>query len=273
MHHDAGLAIIPPMAELSREQFAQQVIDLVRAKFPLVKIARAEEPFSLRLNGHVASLENLYRTVSIDPAHLDRHVSRWAVELLRAAEGVPDRDASFDELSDRILPLVMNGAAFEKAKDTTLCQSLLDDLAVCYVIDGDRTIAYIPAHQLATWSVSFDAIHDKAIDNLMKRSQQLRADAAQDENGKINVILFQAGDGYDSSRILLANLHDRLREYLGSPFVAAVPNRDILICVRLDQTVLASIRNQVKQDFLTMPHQVSEKLYLVTPDGLAPFDG
>jgi Protein of unknown function (DUF1444) len=261
------------MADLSREQFAQQVIDIVRARFPLVKIARAEEPFAMRLNGHVASLENIYRTVSIDSEHIERHVQRWAVELLRASEGIPDRDAGYVELSDRILPVVMNGASYEKSKSTTLCQPMLDDLAIGYVIDGDRTIAYIPAGQPAKWKVDLDSIHEKAIENLLKRSQELRAQPAQDADGKINLILFQAGDGYDSSRILLPTLHDKLKQFLGSPFLAAVPNRDILICIRNDAEVLSSVRNQIKQDFRTMPHQVSERVYLVTADGLAMFDG
>ena len=49
------------MASLTRDHFARHVIELVRARFPLVKIARAEQNFSLRVNGHIASLENLYR--------------------------------------------------------------------------------------------------------------------------------------------------------------------------------------------------------------------
>jgi uncharacterized protein YtpQ (UPF0354 family) len=260
------------MSEFNREHFAQEVIERVRARFPLARIARAAEPFSVRLNGHVASLENLYRTVAINPQQIDRHVDRWAVELLRAAEGAPDRDAGFDELSSRILPIVMNGASYQASKSVTLSQPLLEDLAVGYVLDGDRTIAHIPRNQLEKWNVTLDEVHQRAIDNLSARSAELRADAAQDGTGTINVILFHAGDGYDSSRILLPNLHERLREHLGSPFVAAVPNRDILICVRNAAPVLKSIRGQVKQDFLTMPHQVSERLFLVTADGLAPMD-
>ncbi len=261
------------MSELTREQFAQQVIDVVRERFPLVKIARATEPFSMKLNGNVASLENLYRSVLLQPQTSKHQVERWAVELLRAAEGQPDRDASYEELADRVMPMVMNGTTFQRMQEMTACQLLLDDLAIGYVVDGDRTISHIPLTQLARWKVDIETLHEKSLQNLSVRSQQLSADAAQDENGQVNVILFQAGDGYDSSRILLANLHDRLREYLGSPFLAAVPNRDIMICIRNNSQVLASVRQQVKQDYLTMPHQVSERLFLVTADGLAPFDG
>ena len=38
----------------------------------------------------------------------------------------------------------------------------------------------------------------------------MSAHAAQDEDGRINLILFQTMDGYDASRILLPTLHERL---------------------------------------------------------------
>src|SRR5690349_11462014 len=92
----------------TREQFIQRVIEHVRVKFPLAKIARAEQqPFSLKVNGHVASMENLYRMTVLRPDELDRHVDRWMVELLRAAEGSPDQTATYDEIKPRIFPLVI----------------------------------------------------------------------------------------------------------------------------------------------------------------------
>jgi len=258
------------MADQTRERFAQHVIELVRSKFPLAKIARAREPFSIRLNGHVASLENLYRSVQLKPDAEDALVKSWAVELLRAAEGLPERTMSFEELSDRIMPIVLSSEAFAANKGL-LGQELIDGLAVAYVLDGDRTIVYIPSNQLERWGVDLDTVHEKAIENLATRSETLAADAAQDGEGNISVILFQTGDSYDSSRILLPNLYERLREYLGGPFVAAVPNREILICLKDDGQTLEALRSKVKEDYLTMPHQVSDRLILVTADGLAPY--
>ena len=98
----------------------------------------------------------------------------------------------------------------------------------------------------------------------------MNAQAAQDESGQINLILFQSGDGYDASRILLPTLHERLREHLGSPFLAAIPNRDILLCFRNDDETIGRVKGQVEEDYRRMPHQVSDKLYLITADGIAP---
>jgi uncharacterized protein YtpQ (UPF0354 family) len=108
--------------------------------------------------------------------------------------------------------------------------------------------------------------------NLVSRSEAMSAHAAQDEEGRVNLILFQQMDGYDASRILLPTLHDRLREHLGSPFAAAIPNRDILICFRNEPEMLERLAEQIADDYRSMPHQVTDRLFLVTADGIAPLE-
>src|SRR6476620_12679944 len=96
--------------ELSREQFATRVIEIIRERFPLVKIGAGDGSFALSVNGAMAPLENLYRVTILHPDDLKHHVERWAVELLRAAEGTPDQGASFEDVKDRILPMVVRAA-------------------------------------------------------------------------------------------------------------------------------------------------------------------
>ena len=259
------------MPEVTREQFIEQVVEVVRKRFPLVKIGRSTEPFSLRLNGKIVGLENLYRSAVQRQDSVVHIIERWAVELIRASEGTPDRNADFDDVKDRIMPVLITEEHFDGSKGSMIGQPLLEGLFVAYVIDGDRTIAHIPEPQFRKWDVTIDDVHERAIQNLVNISQSLAADAAQDETGQVNLILFQKGDGYDSSRLLLPTLHERLRGHLGSPFLAAIPNRDILICIRHESAILASVRGQVAQDFRTMPRQITERLFLVTADGLAPY--
>ena len=76
-------------------------------------------------------------------------------------------------------------------------------------------------------------------------------------------------DGYDASRLLLPTLHEKLREHLGSPFAAAMPNRDILLCFRNDDETIERLKEQIAEDYRQMPHQVTDKLLLITPDGIA----
>jgi uncharacterized protein YtpQ (UPF0354 family) len=257
------------MATQSREQFVQQVIEVAKAKFPVAKVARVgEQPFSLQINGQVASLENLYRSSQLQPEQSRKFVEQWILEIVRASEGTPDLTAGYDELSERIMPVIVR----EDPSSTTsmVTQPLVPGLCVAYAVDSERSLWYISASTLVKWHMTIDALHEKAMSNLVDRSQAIAAHAAQDEEGKINLILFQTMDGFDATRILLPTLHDRLREHLGSPFVAGVPNRDILLCFRDEPETVAQFRTQISNDFGQMPHPITDQLLLITPDGIAP---
>jgi hypothetical protein len=252
----------------TREQFVNDVLDMVGKKFPLVKITRAEQRFSLTINGHVAPLENLYRMSVLRPQDTRRHVERWIVELLRASEGSPDAHGSFDQLRARVLPLIVRDNTDSDAG--AVRQPLLQGLAIAYGLDSDRTISYVTPERLNEWNVTIEDLHEAAIQNLLARSQTMNAHAAQDEQGRVYLIIFQTMDGFDASRLLLPNLHEQLREYLGAPFAAAIPNRDILLCFRNDAETVEKLLPQIKNDYLQMPHQVTDQILLVTPDGIAP---
>src|SRR5690606_8673367 len=193
---------------LSRQQFIERVLAIVRERFPLVKVAKAQaQSFSLQINGHVAPLENLYRISQLHPDAMRRHIERWMVELLRAEEGAPDRGGSFEELRDRVLPMVLSADTTEIAIGSMITQPWIDGLVIGYAIDHDRTIAYVSKQQFADWRIDLDQLHDIAMQNLSARSDGIEAHAAQDDDGSVNLVLFQTMDGYDASRILLPNLH------------------------------------------------------------------
>ncbi len=261
------------MGELNREQFIEKVISAVRARFPLVKLARAEQQsFSLTVNGDVASLESLYRAVNLHPQSAARQIERWMVELLRAAEGQPDQTASYDQVKDRILPMILAREPGADLRSRVISQPFVADLHIAYAIDGDRMIAYIPEVAFNGWGISIDELHSTALANLTARSEAMQAHGVQGDGGEVLLMLFQKLDGYDASRVLLPTLHDRLREHLGTPFAAAIPNRDVLLCFRNDPANVQRIREQVGIDYRHMPHQVTDRLLLVTADGIAAHD-
>lgn len=254
---------------MPREKFIQRVTEIVHDRFPLVKIGEGDGSFALTINGSVAPLENLYRVANLRPEEIQRQVERWAVELLRAAEGTPDEDAAYDEVKDRIMPMVLPSSAVE-ATPGIVHEPFVPGLIIGYAIDHDRTISYLPNLKFQEWGITMDQLRETAMNNLTTKSEAISAHAAQDEEGRVNLILFQTMDGYDASRLLLPTLHDRLREHLGSPFAAGIPNRDILLCFRNDTETADRLAKQIAEDFQRMPHQVTDKLLLVTQDGIAP---
>ena len=259
------------MSQPSRDVFLEQVAKLVVARFPLVKLEQDTSQFALRLNGHWASLENLYRSAAEATNDLPHYVERWAVEILRAADAVPSATTTLDEVRERVMPVVLTTVPPHSASDSMVRQPVVAGLDVAYAIDADRSIAYIPQQMVDLWKVPLEELHELAIDNLIKRSEQIQAYADADDSGTVQVIVIQTLDGYDATRLLLPTLNERLREHLGSPFVAAIPNRDALICFRNEASAVARLRVQVEDSYRTMPHQVTDKLFLVTADGIAPY--
>jgi uncharacterized protein YtpQ (UPF0354 family) len=259
------------MAKLSRADFMELVADLIGKRFPLIKLEKSEGDFALRLNGAWARLENLYRSCMQQGDDVTHLVERWVTEMLRASEGSPDQTASYEELKHRILPMVLSAAPRDRSGPAMVTQQLVDGLTVGYAVDSEHTIAYIPKVTFESWNITIDQLHETSIANLVTHSEDLPANAAADDNGRIALIVVQTKDGYDASRILLPDLHDRLREHLGSPFLCGVPNRDILLCFRNEPELLERMTRQIAEDYQTMPHQVSNRLFLLTPDGIAPY--
>src|SRR5436190_4976340 len=119
------------MSQISREQFSQRVIEIVRAKFPLVKIGRAEEPsFSLRVNGRVEPLENLYRDAVLHPDRVQEQVEAWTLAMLRVSEGMPELWADFDEIRPRVRPIVVAQGMAEGSAKSMISQPLVPGLHV-----------------------------------------------------------------------------------------------------------------------------------------------
>ena len=257
------------MPEANRREFVEHVVKIVRQRFPLVKIEPIENAFAVKVNGHVASLENVYRMSTIRDDDSKHQIERWMVELLRASEGSPDEGADFEQIKDRVYPMILSRVVSDEQRRSMVMQPLVGDLEVAYALDNDRTITYILRRQFEEWQIDLDTLHETAINNLVERSEAINAQAAQDETGDVNLIMFRTMDGYDASRLLLPTLHERLREYLGSPFAGAIPNRDILLCFRNSEPMVSKIRKQVHDDYQKMPHQVTDQLLLITADGIA----
>ena len=182
------------MSQPTREQFLEQVLSHVKTRFPLVEITKAPE-FAVSVNGNVASLENLYRIILLQPERSDRHIDRWMVELLRAAEGSPDQSANFEEVKTRVMPMVLAETATDK-DGAMVSQSLLPGLRIVYALDNDRTIAYIPQQVMEGWGITMEQLHETALDNLVDHSKEIGGQAAQDEDGTINLVILQTLDGF-----------------------------------------------------------------------------
>lgn len=251
---------------LNRQQFVEHVLAVVRKQFPLAKVARGPQSFSIHFNGQTASLENLYRAVKLQPETMEHQITRWAVELLRFEETAEITSTDFEELKDRLLPVLVPEAGVTEELPT---HEVVSGLISAVAVDHDRVISYVSRGLFNSWNQPQMELHDLAVKNLLDRSAEMRGQTVE-KDGEINVILFQSFDGYDASRILLPNLFDRLAPYLGGVFFAGVPNRDLLVCFRDEAVVVDDVLPRIQKQYRSCPHQISDKVFAVTPDGLAP---
>src|SRR3712207_8429315 len=51
----------------------------------------------------------------------------------------------------------------------------LEDLKVAYVLDSDRTVAYVPKKVLEGWNVTLEQLHQTAIDRSEEHTSELQS--------------------------------------------------------------------------------------------------
>jgi hypothetical protein len=147
---------------------------------------------------------------------------------------------------------------------------------------GERAITL---EDLARWQVTSEELHTRAMQNLVLYSHE---HTMQGQKGEGFTMLCLGGnlpggdaensavtastisDRHNAARILLPELHRKLREHLGSTFFAAIPTRDLLLAFSVtDHAILSRVRDQIASDFRNSTNGLSPKLFLVTPDGIA----
>jgi hypothetical protein len=71
----------------------------------------------------------------------------------------------------------------------------------------------------------------------------------------------------EASRLLNPGLYGLFAESLGGPFIAAIPCRDALILFPNDKDLRRAVQQIVRDDYATSDHAITDRLFLVTPDG------
>jgi len=112
-------------------------------------------------------------------------------------------------------------------------QPLVDEgpvgLTVVYAMPADGYDVIVNGDHLLTWGVSTEAIQEAALKNLAAWSAT--APWTDEVSGERRLISSDTGDGWDSSRILLPDVIDRLMSELGGVgrVLVGVPERHLLI--------------------------------------------
>lgn len=265
----ASLTLRSPAA-LPLAGFASLVADALREARPDLEV-KVERSGALVIGddeGRI-QLDNQWRQCG---GHPD------AVESLAQAiaESVPGKNEDaraappIDETRERLRPLLKTEAFLREAPMPVVSRPFIADLVVCYVIDSPRTVRYVMPEWLAAWGLSEDALHACALDNLARASREVPMQAAAQQDGKVELLCWDSQDGYDATRVLVPDLHRRLREHLGQTFLVGVPNRDFLVALREDdEDLVRHCRQMVAEHARTMPYPLYGGLLRVSADGVS----
>ena len=119
------------------------------------------------------------------------------------------------------------------------------------------------------WGVPAADIYERAVENLNRASAEVPMHFG---SGPDRFIAIEAGDGYDAARLLVPGLRRFIAEHLGSPFLAAVPNRDFLICWATDASPSFHefARGKVSKDNAEQPYSLTAEIFVASPDAIAP---
>jgi uncharacterized protein YtpQ (UPF0354 family) len=219
----------------------------------------------LRVRGAeiTADLNNFYGAYARDPAQLDTVVHNFVSATLGLT---PSRDVNdFAALADRIYPMLkpieLLASVRERELPMLAYREFLADLIITYVIDEQRSVAFINEDHLDRWGVDVQEVHTHAIANLRRRTHE-QVDYRVVGEDEQRIFIFSSGDGYDATRLLLADVLAAWANQLPGHLVIGIPNRDFLVGFSdANPEILERIAQQVQVDSAAREYGITDQLF------------
>ena len=214
--------------------FARKGDDLVQA-FRKLAVRNGIEVLSIdddianvRIRGQPSNvnLGNARRSYqAAEPKEREAILGAFVQGILRTSTGAPEQ--SLEQVRDRLIPRIgpINWIPEPESRRILIPDSIQVNLAV----DETGAIWYVSRQHLERWRVAFDDLYPIAIGNLGKRSP---SEAWKTFPNVAGVLFYDVKDGNGASRILV--LKALLAPWPSGGVIAAVPMRDLLMCVRFN---------------------------------------
>jgi hypothetical protein len=255
------------------EVFAQRVLELARSKFPLLEAEQGED-FQLRLGESQVNLFNFYRSYVNAPERFEEIILPALTTVVQVQEwGGDQTEPPLDSVRDRIMPMLYPSSVWRENFPNFVGMPWVADLMVLYVVDESHAYWYIRDDLLGAWSLTSEELHELALQNLDAYFEKntMEFTLAGEDSGPL-VLMPNRPDAYNTSRILSASFHERLRELLGREFAVGIPNRDFFVAVNLSSPeTIEHVRAKVLEDYAQMDHPLSDRLLLVSTDGVSEY--
>lgn len=257
----------PAEAKMTESEFQEHVLSFLTDTYVSYEFKKSPEPLIIKMDSVELGLQNIYATYSAKefeqselPGLLEDHFSRVIGSIKTSSERATPPWA---QARGMVRPQLAPRNYTEKIP---LVHEALDEYIVsAYVIDSDAGYQYVLEDDLKKWKIGVPELRAAANENLEAASREM---AMQASNGQEKFIAVQVLDGYDAARILMPGLRKFLAEQLGSPFYAALSNRDFLVVWsgQNSQAFKEFAANKARKDFQTQPYSLSPNVFRVTPN-------
>jgi hypothetical protein len=255
------------------QRFAERVLALARKKFPLLD-CQPEADFQLRLGDSRINLFNFYRSYLNAPDQFESIVLPALTTVVQVQEwGSHQTQPELEMVRDRIMPMLYPIEVWKERFPQFAGIPWVGGLAVLFVVDERQAYWYVREDLRDKWELDDDGLHELALANLERYFEErpMEFTLAGSEDGP-RLLVPSRPDAYNSARLLSPKFHTRLRDVLGPLFAVGVPSRDFLVAINLDSAeAVDQVRRKVEDDYAQMDHPLSDKLLLVTRDGVAEF--
>ncbi|MCW1923788.1 DUF1444 family protein [Luteolibacter arcticus] len=176
-------------------------------------------------------------------------------------------DLSLDEIRDQLRLQVMPADYVQAAPVPIVAFPFATGIAVGIVADFPQSYAYVRQVDLERWKISPEELHEIALENLEAISRDI--DVHLSKNDAETILAIDSGDGYDAARILIPGLQDFIASHLGETFRFGIPNRDFLICWRLDCSpeFHRQLGGKIAEDHAERPYALSPSVFVRNSEG------
>lgn len=254
------------------EVFAERTLSLARRKFPLLSVDLLEE-FQLQIEMSRLNLINFYRAYLRDPARFEQ-ILLPAITTAVQVQGWGEQETSppLEVVRERLMPMLYPEDVWRERFPDILGQPWVAGLVILYVVDEASAYWYVRQELADRWQLPIQEVHEIALDNLQSyfERQPMEVTVASSEEGAPSIMMPDKPDSYNTSRLLCHTFLQQLRQVAAGDLAIGIPGRDFFVAVstRLPPTI-ERIRKRVQEDFQQTDHPLTDRILLVTADGVS----
>lgn len=254
--------------------FAERVLELARRRFPLLE-CRLGESMQVVVGESVLNLFNFYRSYVRAPERFEEIVLPALTTVVQVQEwGDSQTRPPLERVRDRIMPMLYPESVWREKFARFVGAPWVAGLAVLYVVDEAQAYWYIPQELLTDWRISPDDLHSLSLENLERYFEEhpMELAVASNEAGAAALLMPDTSDAYNAARLVSGKFTARLRAAAGGDLAIGLPGRDLFVAVSLKSTdMIEHVRGRVHEDFVNMDHPLTDRLLLVTADGVCEY--